>query len=170
MGRRGRADSSGRLRIQAVSGLVLWLLLGATLGVSVWFFAGGEVPEGQRVVADASLSEPRGTDGLMVWAYVLFGLALLVSQAGVLAKFVARCRVSPRSALRSLLGGALVVVVLALSWCMGSGRPLEIPGYAGGENVPFWLKAADMFLYAIYALMGLAIVLIVVFGIARRFK
>ena len=102
---------SGRLRIQRLSGAVLWRLLGVTLLVSVGFFMGGETPEGQRVVADASLSEPRGTDGLMVWMYVLLGLTLLVSVTGVIVKFAARCVVAPRSALRSLMGVALVAVV-----------------------------------------------------------
>ena len=152
---------SGRLRIQRLSGAVLWLLLGVTLLVSVGFFMGGETPEGQRVVADVSLSEPRGTDGLMVWMYVLLGLTLLVSVTGVIVKF---------AALRSLMGVALVAVVLAVSWWAGSGSPLSMPGYDGGENVPFWLKVADMFLYTIYVLMGLAVALMVGFGIARRFR
>lgn len=177
MGGKGMSDAEerslrrpGRLRIQKFSGAVLWLLLGVTLLVSVWFFVGGETPEGQRVTGDASLSEPLGTDGLMVWVYVLLGLALLVSVAGVVVKFALRCVVAPRSALRSLLGVALVAVVLAVSWWAGSGSPLVMPGYDGGENVPFWLKVADMFLYTIYVLMGLALALMVGFGIARRFR
>ena len=177
MGGKGMSDAenrslrkSGRLRIQRLSGAVLWLLLGVTLLVSVGFFMGGETPEGQRVVADASLSEPRGTDGLMVWMYVLLGLTLLVSVTGVIVKFAARCVVAPRSALRSLMGVALVAVVLAVSWWAGSGSPLSMPGYDGGENVPFWLKVADMFLYTIYVLMGLAVALMAGFGIARRFR
>ena len=64
----------------------------------------------------------------------------------------------------------LLVVVLAVSWCMGSDRPLNMPGYDGTENVPFWLKVSDMFLYAIYTLLGIALALIAGFGIVRRFR
>lgn len=160
----------GKLKIQKVSGAVLGLLLAATLGVAGLFFLGGETPEKERLVADLTLEEPLYTDALMVWAYILFGLALAVTLGGVLWKFAARCAVSPRSALRSLLGVALVAGVLALSWCLGSDRPLDMPGYDGQENTVFWLKVADMFLYAIYTMLGLATALILGFGIARRFK
>lgn len=177
MGNKERSDKRGksvrkieRLRIQNLSGTVLWLLLGGTLIVSIWFFAGGEVPEEQRMFMDASLSEPKGTDGLMVWMYVLLGLTVLVSVAGVMIKFVARCVVAPRSALRSILGVVLVAGVLVVSWCMGSDQPLAMPGYDGKENVAFWLKMADMFLYTIYVLMGLALALVVGFSIVRKFR
>ena len=169
--RRGKdAHRSGRLRIQKLSGAVLWLLLGVTLVVTAWFFIGGETPEGERVVVDASLSEPVGTDGLMLWMYLLLGLTLLVCVAGVVVKFVARCVRAPRSALRSMLGVALVAGVLVISWCAGSDRPLEMPGYDGGENVPFWLKMADMFLYTIYVLMGLALGLMAASSMIRKFR
>ena len=47
---------------------------------------------------------------------------------------------------------------------------MEIPGYGGTENVSFWLKLADMFLYAIYVLLGVAVLLIVGSGIARKLR
>lgn len=159
-----------KLRIQRISGLVLGLLLAATAVVLCLFFLGGETPEGQRLLPELSQSEPAQTDALLVWMYVLFGLALLVTLGGVTYKFVARCILSPRSALRSLSGMALLAVVLGVSWCAGSDRPLDMPGYDGTENVAFWLKAADMFLYAIYILLGIAAALALGFGIARRFR
>ncbi len=159
-----------RYKIQKVSGAVLGVLLIATLGVLCLFFLGSETPVEQRLVADLSKEEPAYTDVLMSWIYILFGLAVVVSLSGVFYKFVARCIVSPRSALRSLLGVMLLVVVLAVSWCMGSDRPLNMPGYDGTENVPFWLKVSDMFLYAIYTLLGIALALIAGFGIVRRFR
>ena len=45
-----------------------------------------------------------------------------------------------------------MVAVVVISWTMGSEEPLVIPGYSGTENVPFWLKLTDMFLYSIYIL------------------
>lgn len=159
-----------RWKIQRLSGGVLGVLLLMTLVVVALFFLGGEAPEEQRVVADVSLSEPAQTDVLMGWMYVLLGLAVGVSLVGVMYKFVARCLVSPRSALRSLLGVALVVGVLALSWCLGSDRPLDMPGYDGAENVPFWLKVADMFLYAIYILLGLVVALMAGVSLWKRFR
>ena len=37
---------------------------------------------------------------------------------------------------------------------MGSEKALVIPGYDGAENVPFWLKITDMFLYSIYIMLA----------------
>ena len=77
---------------------------------------------------------------------------------------------SPKAALKSLLGLILIVVVLIVSWIMGSDQPLVMQGYSGTENVPFWLKLTDMFLYTIYILMGALILLMFGFGIAKKFK
>lgn len=159
-----------RLKIQRISGIVLGVLLAVTVGVLCLFFLGGETPEEQRLVPELAQSEPAQTDSLLVWMYVLSGLALVVTLAGVIYKFVARCILSPRSALRSLLGMASLAVVLMVSWYVSSDRPLDMPGYDGTENVPFWLKVADMFLYAIYILLGIVVALLVGFGIARRFR
>mgnify|MGYP000133497847 FL=1 len=74
------------------------------------------------------------------------------------------------TAIKSLLGLILIIVVLVISWAMGSDQPLVMPGYDGAENVPFWLKLTDMFLYTIYIMMGAMILLIFGFGIAKKFK
>ena len=36
-----------------------------------------------------------------------------------------------------------------------------MPGYDGTENVPFWLRLTDMFIYSIYFLMGMTVLLII---------
>lgn len=159
-----------KLKIQRISGGVLGGLLAVTLAVLALFFLGGETPEEQRLLPELAQPEPAQTDALLVWMYVLAGLALAVTLVGVAYKLAARCVWSPRSALRSLLALALLAGVLGVSWCLGSDRPLDMPGYDGTENVPFWLKVADMFLYAIYILLGLAVALAVGWNLVRRFR
>ena len=63
--------------------------------------------------------------------------------------------------------GALILL-LGVSWLCGSERPLDLPGYDGGENTPFWLRLADMFLYAVYVLLGVGVALVVGFGVRKR--
>ena len=47
---------------------------------------------------------------------------------------------------------------------------MDIPGYDGQENSPFWLKLADMFLYTLYILLGLAVALIAGFSVMKKLR
>ena len=71
-----------KVRIQKVSGTVLYVMLAITLVILGMFFFGGETPLDQRLVADTAMEEPAQTDALIYWMYILFGIA------GVLPNFV----------------------------------------------------------------------------------
>ena len=159
-----------KVRIQKVSGTVLYVMLAITLVILGMFFFGGETPLDQRLVADTAMEEPAQTDALIYWMYILFGIAVIITIAAAIYKFVTGFIDSPMTAIKSLLGLILIIVVLVISWAMGSDQPLVMPGYDGAENVPFWLKLTDMFLYTIYIMMGAMILLIFGFGIAKKFK
>jgi hypothetical protein len=51
---------------------------------------------------------------------------------------------------------------------MGSDEPLTIPGYSGTDNVPFWLKITDMFLYSIYILFAGTVLAIIFSSIKKK--
>lgn len=159
-----------KIRAHRVSGIVLYAMLAMTVAVAVLFFFGGEVPMAGRVVADVSQSEPRYTDALLCWVYALLGLAVVVALGTALRKLVLGFVNAPGAMARLWVGAGLLVALLGGAWLAGSGEPLEIPGYGGTENVSFWLKLADMFLYAIYVLLGVAVLLIVGSGIARKLR
>ena len=159
-----------KVRIQKVSGTVLYVMLAITLVILGMFFFGGETPLDQRLVADTAMEEPAQTDALIYWMYILFGIAVIITIAAAIYQFVTGFIDSPMTAIKSLLGLILIIVVLVISWAMGSDQPLVMPGYDGAENVPFWLKLTDMFLYTLYIMMGAMILLIFGFGIAKKFK
>ena len=159
-----------KVRIQKVSGTVLYVMLAITLVILGMFFFGGETPLDQRLVADTAMEEPAQTDALIYWMYILFGIAVIITIAAAIYQFVTGFIDSPMTAIKSLLGLILIIVVLVISWAMGSDQPLVMPGYDGAENVPFWLKLTDMFLYTIYIMMGAMILLICGCGIAKMFK
>ena len=159
-----------KVRIQKVSGTVLYVMLAITLVILGMFFFGGETPLDQRLVADTAMEEPAQTDALIYWMYILFGIAVIITIAAAIYQFVTGFIDSPMTAIKSLLGLILIIVVLVISWAMGSDQPLVMPGYDGAENVPFWLKLTDIFLYTIYIMMGAMILLIFGFGIAKKFK
>ncbi|MDR0893765.1 MAG: hypothetical protein LBN06_00445 [Prevotellaceae bacterium] len=159
-----------KVRIQKVSSAVLYVMLAITIVVLVMFYAGGEAPDNQRVIADATMSQPTYTDTLIYWIYVLLGTTILVTVIGAIYQFVSALIDSPVQALKSLIGIILLVVVMVISWNVGSGDPLNMPAYDGAENVYKWLKLTDMFLYTIYTLMVVLILLMFGFGISKKFK
>lgn len=159
-----------KFKIQNVSGTALLVMLLLSVVVVAMFFLGGETPMEQRLVADTSLSEPAQTDLLIYWMYILFGVTVAVTLVAALYQLVTGFIDSPKTTLKSLLGVVLLVVIMIVSWAIGSGEPLVMPGYEGTENVPFWLKLTDMFLFTIYILMGITVLLIVGFGITKKFK
>ena len=112
--------------------------------------------------------QPAQTDALLYLMYALFGIALAATVIAAVFQFGAALKDNPASAIKSLLGLVLLVVVLIIAWAMGSGTPMNIPGYEGTDNVYFWLKLTDMFLYSIYILLFVTVVAIIVSGIKKK--
>lgn len=149
-----------------VSYYVLYVLFAAILVVLGLFYLGGEM----AVPIVPEMSSPIHTDTLLYLIYGLVGLTILATVVGFIAQFIAALKDNPISALKSLLGVILLAGVLIVSWVMGSDQALEITGYEGNENVPFWLKLTDMFLYSLYFLLAIAVVAMLGSGIKRRFS
>ena len=105
---------------------------------------------------------------LLYLMYALFGIAIAATVIAAVFQFGAALKDNPASAIKSLLGLVLLVVVLIIAWAMGSGTPMNIPGYEGTDNVYFWLKLTDMFLYSIYILLFVTVVAIIVSGIKKK--
>lgn len=157
-----------KVRIQKISGTVLYVILAITLVIIGMFFFGGE--DANRIVNDPEMSQPLYTDPLIYWIYVLMGVTIVVTLLAAIFQFVSSLMDSPKEAVKSLIGIIALVILLVVSWSMGSGDTLYLPSYDGTDNVPFWLKLTDMFLYSIYFMMGALILLIFGFGIAKKFK
>ena len=145
-----------------VSYYALYAMFAIILIVLGLFYLGGDA-QGADVIAgvDPEMWQPANTNALLMLIYGLFGLA-------VAATVVAALKDSPANAIKSLLGLVLLVVVLVIAWAAGDGTPMNIPGYDGTDNVPFWLKLTDMFLYSIYILLFVTIVAIIASGIKKK--
>lgn len=156
-----------KIKIQKISGTVLYVILAISLVILALFFAGGE--DANRIIADPEMSQPLYTDPLIYWMYVLMGVTVVVTVLAAIFQFASSFMDSPKDAIKSLLGLVALVVLFIVSWAIGSGEPLVLPAYDGAENVPFWLKITDMFLYSIYFLMGATVFLIFGFGIRKKF-
>ncbi len=156
-----------KIRIQKISGTVLYVILAITLVILGLFYFGGE--DVNRIVNDPEMSQPSYTDPLIYWIYFLMGVTVFVTVVAAILKLVSNFMDSPKDAIKSLIGIIALVVLLLVTWSMGSGKELVLPGYDGTDNVPFWLKLTDMFLYSIYFMMGILIFLIFGFSIRKKF-
>lgn len=137
-----------------VSYYVLYVLFAAILVVLGLFYFGGDA-QGNAVLmgVDPEMWQPAQTDSLLYLMYGLFALAVIAMVVAFILQFGSALKDSPVKALKSLLGFILMIVVMVVAWSMGSGETMNIPGYDGSDNVPFWLKVTDMFLYTIYFLL-----------------
>ncbi|MDO4163069.1 MAG: hypothetical protein Q4D56_01605 [Bacteroides sp.] len=152
-----------------ISYYVLYVLLAIILIVLALFYFGGTA-QGDAVLmgVDPEMWQPAQTDTLLYLVYGLLGVAIVATVAAFVFQFGAALKDSPVKALKSLVGVILLIVVMVVAWSMGSETPLNIPGYDGTDNVPFWLKLTDMFLYTIYFLLAATILAMLYSGIKKK--
>ena len=136
--------------------------------MSIFFFGGDATGDAVIPGVDPEMWQPAQTDALLYLMYALFGIAIAATVIAAVSQFGAALKDNPASAIKSLLGLVPLVVVLIIAWAMGSGTPTNIPGYEGTDNVYFWLKLTDMFLYSIYILLFVTVVAIIVSGIKKK--
>lgn len=109
-----------------------------------------------------------GEDGvsfLLNWAYILFGIGVVVTVLLPLFNLAQ----NPRGALRSLIGLAVVVVVVGIAWAMASTEP--VVNSAGGYFTNYGeLKISDTGLITTYIAFGLAVIVVVLGEIRNSFK
>lgn len=150
--------------VNKISTWVLYVMMAISAVVIVVFYAGGSIDP------EAEMLTPVYTDYLLNWMYALVGLGILCTVVFSLLNFVMTLIHNPKDAIQRVIVIAVCCGVLYGAWSLGDGTPLNIPGYEGTENVEFWLKLTDMFLYTIYLLLGGAIAAIAVSSVAKMIR
>ena len=137
-----------------VSYYVLYAMFAIILVVLGLFYFGGDA-QGDAVLmsVDSEMWQPAQTDALIYLTYALLAVAVIATLVGVLFQFGSALKDNP---------------VVVIAWTMGSDEPLTIPGYSGTDNVPFWLKITDMFLYSIYILFAGTVLAIIFSSIKKK--
>lgn len=115
--------------------------------LGMFYFVGYNNPVGEY-------NEPAHTETLIYLMYAMFVVCVAVTIIGAIAQFGAALRDNPKSAIKSLLGIVLLVVVLVVSYAIGSDATVMTG--TGAYTDIFWLKMTDMLLYSIYFLFGVA--------------
>ena len=147
-------------KIRKTSSLVFLVAILVTLAVIALFLFGGQVAPEQKLVAD--MSQPVFTDIMLYWAYILLAVTVVVLLLFAVLGFFHGLKTNPKGTLGGLLMLVAMVAILGISYVLGSGELLNIPGYDGSDNNPATLKMTDMWIYTMYIMLGLSIISILV--------
>lgn len=153
-------------KIHRTSRMALWTTIAITLVVLGLFFFGGQVPEGQKLVAD--MSQPQFTDILLYWMYALLAITIGVLLLFAIFGFFKGLKESPKKALGGLFVLLALVALLVITYIMGDGTLLNIPGYDGPDNNPTTLKMTDMWLYSMYIMLAATVLAIFVTPLFKK--
>ena len=139
----------------------VWVLL-MLVCLGMFYFVGYNNPVGEY-------NAPEHTETLIYLMYAMFGICVAVTVIGAIAQFGAALRDNPKSAIKSLIGLVLFVVVLVVSYGMGSDSPVVLADGSAYTDTG-WLKITDMLIYSIYFLFGVAAIgtLVNLSGIFKR--
>ena len=117
----------------------------------------------------AGLVEPANTPALMYLMYGMFAVTVIATLIGSIAQFGGALKDNPKGAIKSLLGLILLVVLLIVTYNMGSSETVILGGGAEYSDTTM-LKVTDMFLYSTYVLFAIAAIgaLVNLSGIFKR--
>ena len=117
----------------------------------------------------AGLVEPANTPALMYLMYGMFAVTVIATLIGAIAQFGGALKDNPKGAIKSLLGLILLVLLLIVTYNMGSSETVVLGGGAEYSDVTM-LKVTDMFLYSTYVLFAIAAIgaLVNLSGIFKR--
>lgn len=100
-------------------------------------------------------NEPAHTETLIFLMYAMFGVAVVITLLGALAKFAGSLKDNPAAAIKSLVGLILLVVLLLVTYNIGSDAPVLMADGNTFTDVTM-LKVTDMLIYSTYILFGIA--------------
>ena len=103
----------------------------------------------------AGLVEPANTPALLYLMYGMFAVTVIATLIGAIAQFGGALKDNPKGAVKSLLGLILLVVLLIVTYNIGSSETVVLGDGSEYSDVTM-LKVSDMLLYSTYVLFGIA--------------
>ena len=150
--------------LSKVTSFILYGLLLAAVVSFIMFFTGGYVD------VDAEYLEPVYTDLVLNFGYVVIGVGLVCTTLFALYQFATQLMDAPKEAFKTIGSLAAFAILMGASWVAGSGEPMNIPGYEGTDNVYFWLKLTDMWMYSAGFLLAASIGAIALFSLLKLIR
>lgn len=141
------------------------MIASAVLLVCFYLFTGDDTID----VAGDALSVPTLTDPMLYWAYALVAGVAVCTIWSVIKQYILKFKTDKTSAIKSLATVGALVLILLVTFALGSGEKMDIIGYEGTDNEGFWAQFTDMCLYTMYVLIALAVLAIVGSSIYNKF-
>lgn len=116
-------------------------------------------------LTQGSAPEPN-VDAMLRWTYAMVGIATL---SAILLPLVNIAK-NPKSAVRSLIGVAIVAVIVLIAYSLSDATPIYTPGNTEGYTDALELRLSDTGLITTYFALGIAIASIVVTEVYNLFK
>lgn len=105
-------------------------------------------------------------DTMLRWTYAMIGLGL----ASVILLPLFNIAKNPKSAIRSLIGLAIVAVIVLIAYSLSDATPIYTPGNPEGYTDAMELKLSDTGLITTYIALGIAVLSILVTETYKLFK
>ncbi len=146
------------------------LIIGLLISIVVMglFYFGGQAAPHELVAGD--MSQPKFTDVVLYWMYALLAITVVVLIGFAIVGFIRGLKENPKKALGGLVALLALVALLVITYIMGDGTLLNIPGYTGADNVPPMLKLTDMWLYSSYFMLVITLLAIIILPLFSRIK
>jgi hypothetical protein len=106
------------------------------------------------------------TDSFIIYAYVLLGIAILITLFFTIRNFV----LNPKGLRLSLIALGIAVILIGIAALLADNTVLDLPHYKGKDNVPRTLFLTDIGLYVAYFLFALSFLAIIYSVISQYFK
>ena len=155
-------------KIHKTSRLVFYITIIISLIVIGLYLFGGQVAPEQKIAPD--MSQPQFTEAILYWIYVLLGFTIVALLGFAILGFFRTLKTNPKKAMTSLLIVVALAAVLFVSYMIGDGTILNIPGYDGSDNNPSTLKFTDMWIYSIYFMLAVTIGAIFLSPLMKKIK
>lgn len=152
-------------KIRKLSSWTLLISFLISIVVLLMFFCGG-------VVDPAAENKEYVYTGLLLdWTYVIFFVTIAALIILGLWQFGSLLKTNPKSALSSAAVIVLFFVMLAVTYSLGDGTPLQgLNADSQAYNIPFWLKTTDMWILSTIVLFVLIVAVICLGTIKRIFN
>lgn len=146
--------------------IILIVLFSVSALIILFYYAGGKDTI-ELAAAGKIETYPKFTNVLIIWSYILTGLAVGLTIIFPVIQMVS----NPKNAKKGLIGILALVVVLGIAYLFASDEVLGITNLELVKyDVPSTLKYAGMMINSIYILAIIAIVSMVYSEVAKVFK
>lgn len=146
-------------KLARILSISLYVLLAVSVVFALLFYVGNKVPGTEGT----AFEEPKITENMMIWAYILFGIAAIAAIIFPLINLIK----NPLSAKNFLIVLLIFVVIVGISYLTASTEPISFLKVEASETT---LKMVDTGLKVGWIFAAVAFIGILFYEIASIFR